>query len=49
VITALGYSREWALGSLRITLGKDTTAEQVDSFLKTLPSLVEKARAINHR
>ncbi|MBM4426191.1 MAG: cysteine desulfurase [Chloroflexi bacterium] len=47
VITALGYSREWALGSLRITLGKDTTAEQVDSFLKTLPSLVEKARTLN--
>jgi cysteine desulfurase len=47
VITALGYSREWALGSLRITLGKDTTAEQIDSFLKTLPSLVEKARKLN--
>jgi cysteine desulfurase len=48
VITALGYSREWALGSLRITLGKDTTAEQIDSFLKTLPSLVEKARTLSH-
>ncbi len=47
VITALGYPREWALGSLRITLGKDTTAEQVDSFLKTLPSLVEKARTLS--
>lgn len=49
VITALGYPREWALGSLRITLGKDTTAEQVDSFMKTLPSLIEKAKGLNRR
>ncbi|MCC7118902.1 MAG: cysteine desulfurase [Anaerolineales bacterium] len=45
-LTALGYSRAWALGSLRVTLGKDSTAEQVDSFLKILPTLVEKARAL---
>ncbi len=46
VITALGYSREWALGSLRITLGMDTKAEHVESFLKTLPDLVNKARTL---
>lgn len=44
VITALGFSRDWALGSLRITLGVDSTAEQIDLFLKNLPSLVEKTR-----
>ena len=49
VVTALGYSREWALGSLRITLGVDTTPEYVESFLKTLPALVEKARTIHQR
>jgi cysteine desulfurase len=49
VITSLGYSRDWALGSLRITLGVDSTPEHVDLFLKTLPSLVEKARNLNHR
>jgi cysteine desulfurase len=49
VITSLGYSRDWALGSLRITLGVDSTVEHVDSFLKVLPELVEKARALNHR
>lgn len=49
VVTALGHPREWALGSLRITLGADTTPEQVDSFVKTLPGLIEKARNINHR
>ena len=48
VITALGLPRDWALGSLRITLGKDSTIEQVNSFLASLPDLVEKARKINH-
>ncbi|MBL8101024.1 MAG: cysteine desulfurase [Anaerolineales bacterium] len=49
VITALGYSHDWALGSLRITLGTDSTPEHVDSFLKTLPVLVEKVRNLNQR
>jgi len=47
VITSLGYSRDWALGSLRITLGVDSTPQQVDELLKTLPGLVEKARNLN--
>ena len=47
VIKALGYSDDWALGSLRITLGMDTTPEHVESFLNALPSLIEKARNLN--
>jgi cysteine desulfurase len=47
VITALGYPRDWALGSLRITLGSDTTHEHIESFLKTLPDLVEKTRSLS--
>lgn len=47
VIKALGYSDDWALGSLRITLGADTTPEHVELFLKTLPGLVDKARSLN--
>ena len=47
VVTALGYDREWALGSLRITLGMDTTPAHVESFLKTLPVLIDKARSLN--
>ncbi len=47
VITSLGFARDWALGSLRVTLGKDTTTKDVDSFLNTLPSLVDKARSLN--
>jgi cysteine desulfurase len=48
VITALGHSPDWALGSLRVTLGKDSTTEHVESFLKTLPTLIEKARKLNN-
>ena len=48
VITSLGYSRDWALGSLRITFGVDSTPEHVDSFLKTLPALVEKTRKLHN-
>ncbi len=48
VISSLGYSRDWALGSLRITLGLDSTVGHVESFLKILPGLVEKVRALTH-
>ncbi len=47
VMNAIGLSREWGLGSLRVTLGKDTTTENVESFLQMLPGLVEKARGLN--
>ncbi|HEX2994804.1 MAG TPA: cysteine desulfurase family protein [Anaerolineales bacterium] len=42
VMNAIGLSRDWGLGSLRITLGVHTTAADVDSFLNVLPGLVEK-------
>jgi len=47
VISAIGLSREWGLGSLRITLGSGTTEEHVESFLQVLPSLVERVRKLN--
>ena len=47
VMDAVGLSREWGLGSLRITLGVHTTAEQIDSFIKTLPLIIEKARKLS--
>jgi cysteine desulfurase len=46
VMTAIGLSRDWGLGSLRITLGVGTTPAHVELFLKTLPGLVERARAL---
>jgi cysteine desulfurase len=42
VMSAIGLPRKWGLGSLRITLGSETTTEHVESFLSTLPGLVEK-------
>ncbi len=47
VMTAIGLSRDWALGSLRVTLGSDSTAREVDSFLAALPDLVRKARTLS--
>lgn len=47
VITSLGYSRDWALGSLRVTLGVDSTPKYVDSFLNSLPALIQKARKLH--
>lgn len=44
VLTALGLSRDWALGSLRVTLGEATGAEDVERFLEVLPDLVERLR-----
>lgn len=46
VISAIGLSREWGLGSLRVTLGSGTTPEHVDSFLSALPERVEKSRVL---
>jgi cysteine desulfurase len=46
VLTALGLARSLAIGSLRITLGTGTTAEQVDAFLDALPEVVDRARQL---
>jgi cysteine desulfurase len=46
VMNAIGLSRDWGLGSLRVTLGKDVTSEHVGFFLQVLPGLVEKAREL---
>jgi cysteine desulfurase len=46
VLSAIGLPRDWALGSLRVTVGKDTTAKDVEAFLGALPTLVQKARAL---
>lgn len=46
VMNAIGLSREWGLGSLRVTLGTGTTTEQVEAFLLELPKLVSGARML---
>jgi cysteine desulfurase len=47
VLLSLGLPREWALGSLRITVGRTTTDAHVDRLLNVLPGIVEKLRAAN--
>jgi cysteine desulfurase len=47
VLTAVGFSRPWALGSLRVTLGQDTTSNEIEAFLRTLPDLVRKVRSLS--
>lgn len=47
VLTALGLERDWALGSLRVTLGVATKPAEVESFLTVLPSVVERARILH--
>jgi cysteine desulfurase len=40
----MGFPREWALGSLRMTLGHLTTPEDIATVLDVLPSVVEQQR-----
>lgn len=42
VLLALGYPREVALGSLRLTVGKDTTQEDIDYAITTIVETVER-------
>ncbi|MBI1357741.1 MAG: aminotransferase class V-fold PLP-dependent enzyme [Acidobacteria bacterium] len=46
VLTAIGLSRERAKSCLRFSLGKKTTAEQVDRLLETLAAVVERLRKL---
>jgi cysteine desulfurase len=47
VLTAIGLSRDWGLGSLRVTLGAAVTSKQVEAFVKILPQVVERARTLD--
>jgi cysteine desulfurase len=47
VLKAIGVPQELAHGSLRITLGRQTTKSDIDYFLKVLPPIVKKLRDIS--
>ncbi|MFH2028711.1 MAG: cysteine desulfurase NifS [Nanoarchaeota archaeon] len=47
VLTAIGLDPVDAHGSLRLSLGKDNTAEEVDYVIDELAKIVEKLRAIS--
>ena len=46
VLTMLGYSPSWALGSLRVTLGQSTTRDEIERFLDILPDCVHQVREL---
>ena len=46
VLLALGQSAETARGSLRLTLGKNNTQDEVDYLLQTLPDLIDRLRKL---
>ena len=47
VLTVMGLSSRDAQGSVRVSLGKDTTEEDIDFTVHTLVGAVEKLRAIS--
>jgi len=47
VLLAIGLPPEIAHGSLRLTLGKDNTEEEVDYVIGILPGIIQKLRALS--
>jgi len=49
ILLALEIPPEWALGSLRVTVGRYTTLEDIENFLTILPQKVTQARRGEHK
>ena len=49
VLTSMGYDPETAHGSLRLSLGRSSTAGQVDRFLEVFPPIVNRLRSMSSR
>ena len=47
VLLSLGLRHEQAHGSLRVTLGKNTTKEEINTLIKKLKEIVERLRKIS--
>lgn len=47
VLLAMGLSHQTAHGSLRLTLGKDTTEEDIDYCLEVIPRIVDRLRKMS--
>jgi len=45
VLTAMGYPEEEARGSLRISLGRTTTDEEIDQAVEVIPRVLAASRA----
>jgi len=44
VLTAMGFPPEWAIGALRLTLGRANIEEDVDTVLEVLPRIIAHLR-----
>lgn len=47
VLLALGLAHEEAHGSIRFTLGRDTTEKQIDAVIEKFPPIVERLRMMS--
>jgi cysteine desulfurase len=47
VLLALGIPQESAHGSLRVTLGRSTTDEHIDHFIRVFPPIVARLREMS--
>ncbi|OFI05414.1 cysteine desulfurase IscS [Clostridium acetireducens DSM 10703] len=47
VLLSIGLPHEIAHGSLRLTLGKDTTEEQIDYALNVIPEIIKRRRKMS--
>jgi cysteine desulfurase len=47
VLKAMGVPDDLARGSLRLTVGKDSTQEEIDRLLAVLPGIVQRLRSLS--
>ncbi len=47
VLTAMGIATELARGSLRLSVGKDNTTEEIEYVLEVLPGIVSRLRSLS--
>jgi cysteine desulfurase len=47
VLVAMGIPVDWAMGSVRCSLGSETTAEDIDYVIESIGALVAKLRALS--
>ncbi|MBI3027907.1 MAG: IscS subfamily cysteine desulfurase [Candidatus Rokubacteria bacterium] len=47
VLVAMGVPLDWAMGSVRATLGRENTDADIDYVLEVLPPLVERIRSLS--